>query len=94
MIQSVLTIGIILTAVLVILGLFLAKTLNKASMGGYYPGIFSAFTGLLLVLTSSILGRVDIMGAGLGGWGIAFMFAGAISLIITSIFDARANAEA
>ncbi|MFC3039597.1 hypothetical protein ACFOGI_04980 [Virgibacillus xinjiangensis] len=94
MVQSVITIGIILTAALVVLGLFLAKTMDKASMVGYYPGIFCAFTGLLLILTSSILDRVDIMGAGLGGWGIAFVFAGAVGLVITSIFDAKANAEA
>ncbi|GAB3068968.1 hypothetical protein GCM10027286_36110 [Virgibacillus ainsalahensis] len=94
MIQSVFTIGVILTAVLVVLGLFLSKTLAKESRVGYYPCVFSAFVGILLILTGSIMDKVDIMGAGLGGWGIAFMFAAAIGFVITSIFDAYANAEA
>ncbi|WP_100010322.1 hypothetical protein [Lentibacillus sediminis] len=94
MIHSVITIGVILTAVIAVLSLFLAKAMSKDSRIGYYPSLYVGFVGILLILTGSIVGKVDIMGAGLGGWGIACMFAAAVGMIITSIFDAYANSEA
>lgn len=91
MIQSVFTIGGILTAVLLVASIFLANASKKESQVRYYPSIYLVVVGLLLIGTASIIGKVEIMGAGLGGWGIASLFAAAIGLVITSIMDAYAQ---
>lgn len=91
MIQSVFTIGGILTAVLLVVSIFLANAPKKESQVRYYPSIYLVVVGLLLIGTASIIGKVEIMGAGLGGWGIASLFAAAIGLVITSIMDAYAQ---
>lgn len=93
MIQSVFTIGAILTAVVVVISFFMANASTKESYKRYYPSIYLGIVGILLVLTGSVMERVDIMGAGLGGWGIAAIFASAIGLVITSVMDAYKNAE-
>lgn len=91
MIQSVFTIGIILTVVMVILGIVLNKASLKGNYTIYYPFMALFVIGLLLLLFATIIGKVPIMGAGLGGWGIACLFASAIGFVITSILDAYAQ---
>ncbi|HLR74984.1 MAG TPA: hypothetical protein VK077_06890 [Virgibacillus sp.] len=93
MIQAVFTIGIVLTVVMVILGFILAKAKIKGFVI-YYPFLALFIIGLLLLLFATILERTWIMGAGLGGWGIACVFASAISFITTTILDAYAHNEA
>lgn len=90
MIQSVFTIGIVLTVILVIVGFLL----TRASLKGYsvyYPFLAVFGIGLILLLFATIIEKIEIMGAGLGGWGIACLFAAAIGLIVTSILDAYAQ---
>lgn len=90
MIQAVFTIGIVLTIIMIVLGFIL----SKQNLGGYvlyYPFAAVFFIGLLLLLFATILERQIIMGAGLGGWGIACLFASAIGWVITSILDAYAQ---
>jgi len=87
MIQATLTIGPILTAAVLIISLIITKVSPEKSYKGYFPGFISFGTGLILLLFATILDRIWIMGAGLGGWGIACLFAGAISLMITAVFD-------
>ncbi|UJL45412.1 hypothetical protein KFZ58_13490 [Virgibacillus sp. NKC19-16] len=91
MIQSVFTIGGILTAVVLVISIFLANASKKESHVRYYPSVYVAVVGLLLVLIAPIIGKVEIMGAGFGGWGIAALFAAAIGFVITSIMDAYAQ---
>lgn len=90
MIQSVFTIGIVLTVIMVILGIILAKAKIKG-FKIYYPFLALFLIGLFLLLFATILERTWIMGAGLGGWGIACLFAAAISFITTSIIDTYAH---
>lgn len=92
MFQSVLTIGIILVAVAIVLSLVLLKATPKEKYTGYIPNMLLFAAGLILLLFATY-GKVEIMGAGLGGWGIACLFAGAIGFIVTSIVDANANAN-
>lgn len=90
MIQAVFTIGIVLTVIMVIL----AFVLTRAPLKGYtlyYPFLALFFAGLILLLFATIIEKVVIMGAGLGGWGIACLFASAIGFIIASILDAYAQ---
>lgn len=90
MIQSVFTIGIVLTVILVIVGFLL----TRASLKGYsvyYPFLAVFGIGLILLLFATIIEKIEIMGAGLGGWGIACLFAAAIGLVVTSILDAYAQ---
>lgn len=90
MIQAVFTIGIILTVVMVVLSVIL----SKASLKGYtlyYPFAALFGIGLILLLFATILDKIIIAGAGLGGWGIACLFAAAIGFIIAAILDAYAQ---
>lgn len=91
MIQSVFTIGIILTGITVILGFVLTKVSFKGAYAVYYPFLALFGIGLILLLFATIIEKQVIMGAGLGGWGIACLFAAAIGLIVTSILDAYAQ---
>lgn len=91
MIQTVFTIGIVLTAITVILAFVLAKASSKPGYGIYYPFAALFGIGLILLLFATIIEKIEMMGAGLGGWGIACLFAAAIGLIVTSIVDAYAQ---
>lgn len=93
MIQSVFTIGIILVIVAVALSVILLKATPKEKFTGYFPNFVFMAAGLILLLFATY-NKVEVMGAGLGGWGIACMFAGAIGAIITSVVDSYANANA
>lgn len=95
MIQSVFTIGIVLTVVILILSFVLLKATPKEKYTSYYPSMLLAAIGLISLLFSLIIEKVDIMGAGFGGLGIACLFAAAIGFIVTAILDAnRQNARA
>lgn len=90
MIQAVFTIGIVLTAIMVILGIILARQ----KLDGYilyYPFAAVFIIGLILLLFATILEKQVIMGAGLGGWGIACLFSSAIGWVIASVIDAYAH---
>lgn len=91
MIQSVFIIGLVLTAVMIIVGVVLSKASLKGNYAVYYPFLTLFGVGLILLLFATIIEKVTILGAGLGGWGIACLFAAAIGLIITSILDAYAH---
>ncbi|HLR68301.1 hypothetical protein [Virgibacillus alimentarius] len=93
MIQSVLTIGAILTVASLVLSFILLKATPKEKFMSYIPGAVFFAAGLILLLFATF-GKVEIMGAGLGGWGIASLFAAAIGLIITAILDSFQNAKA
>lgn len=94
LILSVLIIGLILTGVSVVLAFVLGKVAIKSTYGAYIPFALLFFVGLVLLLLATIVDKVNIMGAGFGGWGIACLFAAAIGFIITSIMDAYAHSEA
>ncbi len=95
MIQSVFTIGIVLTVVLVIVGFLLTKASLKGNYSVYYPFLAVFGIGLILLLFATIIEKVKVFGeVGLGGLGIACLFSAAIALIVTSILDAYASQEA
>lgn len=87
MIQATLTIGAILTAALLIISVILVKATPAKSFATYFPAFISFAAGLILLLFATLLDRITIMGAGLGGWGIACLFAAAISILVTVVFD-------
>ncbi|CDQ38897.1 MULTISPECIES: hypothetical protein [Virgibacillus] len=94
MVQPVLTIGAILAAILIALSFVLIKATSKKSYVAYFPGFVVATAGIVFLVLATMAGKVDIMGAGFGGWGIASLFAAAIGLIITALTDSFANAKA
>ncbi|WP_164219460.1 hypothetical protein [Virgibacillus sp. YIM 98842] len=94
MIQSVLIIGIILAVISIAVGIGVLKATGKEKFTGYYPIAVLGIAGILLACAAPIVGKVEIMGAGLGGWGIAAMFAAAIGFIVTSLVDTYTNAKA
>lgn len=87
MIQSVFTIGIILTAAILIVSFILVKVTPKTKYISYYPCIFLFGAGLILLLLATIVEKTEIMGAGFGGWGIACLFAASVGFIVTAILD-------
>ena len=93
MIQSVFTIGIILIVVAVAVSLILLKATPKEKYIGYAPNMLLGAAGLILLLVATY-GKIEVMGAGLGGWGIACLFASAIGFIVTAVVDSFANANA
>lgn len=93
MVQSVILLGAIMTALVLIINFVFLKG-NKNSFACYYASIFFVIVGLLLLAVASVAPKVDLLGAGFGGWGIASLFAAAIGFMVTSIFDAYQNAEA
>lgn len=92
MIQSTIIIGAILTVALLIISIILVKATPAKSFVSYYPGLISFAAGLIMLLFATIIDRIWIMGAGLGGWGIACAFAAAITLIVITIFDSYRQA--
>lgn len=92
MVPSVIMLGATMTLIALIINLSLLKV-NKKSYANYYASIFFSIVGLLLLAIASVVPKVDLLGSGFGGWGIAAMFASAISFMITGIVDAFANAE-
>lgn len=92
-IEATLKIGAVLVPAVLILSLIVLKATPKDKYAGYFPGFISFMAGLFLLLFATILERTFILGAGLGGWGIACLFAGVISMMITAIVDAYGQPE-
>jgi len=90
-IESVFTIGGVLVVIAIILGIVVLKATPKTSYLGYAPGAVFFAAGLVLLLLASIIEKTVILGAGLGGWGIACLFAAVFSLIFTSTAESFAQ---
>lgn len=88
MIQAVLTIGAILTAAVLLVSVILVRVTPKNSYIAYFPGFIFFGAGLILLLFATLFDRIWVMNAGLGGWGIACLFAATISMIVAAIIDA------
>lgn len=92
LVQSVVLIGGILTVAMILIGFLLLKASAKSKYLPYYPGIVLFLSGIVFIVVATIVDKIVIAGAGLGGWGIACLFASAISFIITSMFDVYVRA--
>ena len=92
-IEATFKIGAILVPAVLILSLIILKATPKEKYAGYFPGFLSFMTGLFFLLFATILERTFILGAGLGGWGLSFLFAGVISMLITAIVDAYSQPQ-
>lgn len=93
MISATFTIAAILTAVLLIVSLILVKATPVKSYLTYFPGIISFAAGLILLLFATLIDRIWVMGAGLGGWGIACLFAAGVTLMVIVVFDSFRQVE-
>lgn len=87
MIQATFIIGGSLTAALLVISIAATLFTQPKSYVGYFPGLISFVAGLILLLFATLLDRIWIAGAGLGGWGIACLFAGVISMMIAAVVD-------
>lgn len=91
MVLSVVIIGAVMAAITIILGIILVKASSKNPYMAYLPGAIVFVAGVLLAISPTLTGTIEVMGAGLGGWGIAFLFASSIGFIITAIVDAYSS---
>ena len=89
MITATLTLGAILSAALLIVSLILVKATPKTSYVAYYPGFLFFAAGLILLFATILDAKVTVYGgAGLGGLGIACLFAAAVSIMVATVVDA------
>jgi hypothetical protein len=84
LVQAVVTIGAILAVAAIILGYIFLKSSRGNGYLPYYPGAILFFGGIILACFATPQ-KVMIWEAGLGGWGIACLFAGGISFLVTSV---------
>ncbi|MFC4557627.1 hypothetical protein ACFO3D_05320 [Virgibacillus kekensis] len=80
-----------IVVVLMILNIILSKVSSPNSYTIYMPGFIIFGIGLILFVVSSIAGKVVIVGLSLGAWGIACLFAVAISLVATAIVESKTD---
>lgn len=88
MIQAVLMIGAVLTAAVLLVSVILVNISPRHSYIAYVPGFIFFGAGLILLLFATLFDRIWVMGVGLGGWGIASLFAATISMIVAAVIDA------
>lgn len=84
-------ITLVLVVALMILNIILSKVSSQDKYIMYMPGVVLFGTGLLLFIVAAIAGKIEITGLGLGGWGIACLFAAAIQFTVTSIVDTNTH---
>ena len=94
MIQATFLIGGILTAAILVISVLAVRLTPAKSYIGYFPGFISFGAGLILLLLATLFDRIWIAGAGLGGWGIACLFAGAISVMVAAVVDTARQPQA
>lgn len=87
LVQAVVTIAAVLAVIAIILGFIFLKS---SGGNGYLPYIPSAilFFGGIIVVCSATPKKIMIWEAGLGGWGIASLFAAGVSFMVLSITHA------
>ncbi|MUV38983.1 hypothetical protein JNUCC1_02855 [Lentibacillus sp. JNUCC-1] len=88
MVGTTLLAGGVILAILLVLGFIMNKSTSKTSYAAFYPSFLMVAVGLVLLLLATMT-KVDIMGAGYGGWGIASLFAAAITMIVLSIIQTK-----
>lgn len=89
MIQATFIIGAVLTAIVLVISVVLVKVTPSKSYVAYAPGALFFASGLILLLLATLFDRIHPFGmdAGLGGWGIACVFAATVSLIVAAVVD-------
>ncbi|MFD2044862.1 hypothetical protein ACFSTA_14355 [Ornithinibacillus salinisoli] len=91
-VQSVITISAVLGALAIILGFLLIKLFQHATYLFYFPSLVLFGSGIVFILSTMALEGIEILGAGLGGWGIAALFASLLSFFVTTVTDVYARA--
>lgn len=92
MVESVFMLWAVMTVIALVVNFVLLRS-NKKSYACYYASFFFFIVGLLLLAVASVVPKVDLLGAGFGGWGIASLFASGVSFMLTAIVDAYQNVE-
>ncbi|WP_036689567.1 hypothetical protein [Paucisalibacillus globulus] len=87
LVQAVITIGAVLAVIAIILGFIFLKSTGGKGYLAYYPSAILFFGGIIVVCAATPK-KIMIWEAGLGGWGIACLFAAAISFMVTSVSHA------
>ncbi|WP_174614341.1 hypothetical protein [Virgibacillus ihumii] len=86
MFGTALLIGLVALIVLMVLNIIISKASSYSKYTIYIPAIIVFAIGLILIFIS-VTQNIVVSGLGLGGWGIAFLFAAAVTAIATSIVD-------
>lgn len=94
LIQNTFIVGGVVTAAVLIISILAVRFTPAKSYIGYFPGFISFGAGLILLLLATLFDRIWVFGTGLGGLGIACLFAGAASLMVASFVDTARQPEA
>lgn len=94
LIQNTFIVGGVVTAAVLIISILAVRFTPAKSYIGYFPGFISFGAGLILLLLATLFDRIWVFGTGLGGLGIACLFAGAASLMVASFVDTARQPKA
>lgn len=92
MIASVFVIGAVILVITLILNLIFLKAFSKSTYAPYYPSMVFAVSGGVFLFIATFE-KIEVFGAGMGGWGIACMFASAVGFIVTSVLAMNNNVQ-
>ncbi len=92
MFSMTLTIGASALVILMIVNMILSKLHKSNTFTVYIPAAIVFGLGLVGVFIA-VFGNTEVLGLGFGGWGIGFLFAGAIGALVTSLVDVYTHAE-
>ncbi|HLR03996.1 MAG TPA: hypothetical protein VK111_14725 [Virgibacillus sp.] len=84
MVQSVFLIGGVMAIITLVLNFIFLKVFSKSTYACYYPSMVFSVSGLVFLLVATFE-KIEVFGAGMGGWGIAFLFASALGYIVTAM---------
>ncbi|MEN2768604.1 hypothetical protein [Ornithinibacillus xuwenensis] len=86
-VESVMTIGSVLAVLVILFGFIFIKVGTKTYLP-YFPSVFLFVAGVMLLMITTVADKTELFGAGLGGWGIACLFAAVIGFLVTSVSHA------
>ncbi|HLR08811.1 MAG TPA: hypothetical protein VK136_06060 [Bacillota bacterium] len=92
MVGTVVLTGVVLLIILAVLSVIIHKATSDKSYATYYPSFVLFAAGLILLLFATLM-KVEIAGVGLGGYGIASLFAAAVCMILMSILEVNTKSS-
>lgn len=91
MFSMTLTVGASILVILMIVNIILSKMHKSNAFTVYIPAAVVFGIGVIGIFIAAF-GRIEVLGLGLGGWGIACLFAAAIGVLVTSLVDVYTHA--
>ncbi|WP_047981769.1 hypothetical protein [Ornithinibacillus contaminans] len=85
--EVIMTIGAVLAVIAIVLGL-LGIRISRVTYLPYIPSLVMFACGVAVLLLTTVVKKMEFMEVGLGGWGIACLFAAVIGFFVISVTHA------